>query len=151
VGTPAGGRAARTLDGAQAALQQRGHALALAQLCAQAPPAIYACAPRVRPAAAAAAAAAAATAAAPLHQAALRRRVPAGARVTGRLAAAPPLGGRAGALGAARVAATAAAAAAAAAAARVRRRGVRAGARPAAAPAASIAELLPGSLHGKHV
>jgi len=148
VGTPAGGRAARTLDGAQAALQQRGHALALAQLCAQAPPAIYACAPRVRPAAAAAAAAAAATAAAPLHQAALRRRVPAGARVTGRLAAAPPLGGRAGALGAARVAATAAAATAAA---RVRRRGVRAGARPAAAPAASIAELLPGSLHGKHV
>ncbi len=148
MGTPAGGRAARTLDGAQAALQQRGHALALAQLCAQAPPAIYACAPRVRPAAAAAAAAAAATAAAPLHQAALRRRVPAGARVTGRLAAAPPLGGRAGALGAARVAATAAAATAAA---RVRRRGVRAGARPAAAPAASIAELLPGSLHGKHV
>jgi len=148
VGTPAGGRAARTLDGAQAALQQRGHALALAQLCAQAPPAIYACAPRVRPAAAAAAAAAAATAAAPLHQAALRRRVPAGARVTGRLAAAPPLGGRAGALGAARVAATAAAATAAA---RVRRRGVRAGARPAAAPAALIAELLPGSLHGKHV
>ncbi len=148
MGTPAGGRAARTLDGAQAALQQRGHALALAQLCAQAPPAIYACAPRVRPAAAAAAAAAAATAAAPLHQAALRRRVPAGARVTGRLAAAPPLGGRAGALGAARVAATAAAATAAA---RVRRRGVRAGARPAAAPAALIAELLPGSLHGKHV
>ena len=147
MGTPAGGRAARTLDGAQAALQQRGDALALAQLCAQAPSAIYACAARVRPAAAAAAAAAA-IAAAPLHQAALRRRVPAGARVTGRLAAAPPLGGRAGALGAARVAATAAAATAAA---RVRRRGVRAGARPAAAPAALIAELLPGSLHGKHV